>query len=136
MDAYSYFEHDADIGIIGRGHSVEEAFESAAKAVFAIVSETVPEDPEQEVVFEFDEEDVEYALVRWLNFLIAYAQSDHLLLSCFELTREGKHWLGRAWGSPWHETMKRGVEVKGATLTMLSVAEKEGLWEARCIVDV
>lgn len=32
----SYFEHDADVGIIGRGATVEQAFEAAARAVFAI----------------------------------------------------------------------------------------------------
>ena len=30
--AHGYFEHDADIGIIGRGATVEEAFVSAAGA--------------------------------------------------------------------------------------------------------
>lgn len=34
----SYFEHDADIGIIGRGVTVEQAFEAAAQTVFAIVT--------------------------------------------------------------------------------------------------
>ena len=34
-----YFEHDADIGIIGRGTTVEQAFEAAAQAVFAIVTD-------------------------------------------------------------------------------------------------
>jgi SHS2 domain-containing protein len=32
--------------------------------------------------------------------------------------------------------MERGVEVKGATLTMLSVKQVEAGWEARCVVDV
>ena len=32
--------------------------------------------------------------------------------------------------------MERGVDVKGATLTMLSVAPTDGGWEARCVVDV
>ena len=31
-----YFEHDADIGIIGRGATVEQAFEAAARAVLAL----------------------------------------------------------------------------------------------------
>lgn len=32
---YSYFEHDADAGVIGRGSALEEAFEAAAQATFA-----------------------------------------------------------------------------------------------------
>lgn len=136
MQKYGFFEHDADIGIIGRGSSLEEAFESAAAAMFSIVSETVPKHPQREIRFEFEEDDPEYAFVRWLNLLVGYGQSEHLLFGSFELKRDGDHWSGKASGEPWDETMNRGVEVKGATLTMLSVEEKEGFWEARCIVDV
>jgi SHS2 domain-containing protein len=32
--------------------------------------------------------------------------------------------------------MERGTEVKGATLTMLSVRRADGGWEARCVIDV
>ncbi|MDE2366260.1 MAG: archease, partial [Betaproteobacteria bacterium] len=33
-------------------------------------------------------------------------------------------------------SLERGVEVKGATLTMLSVKQAGAIWEARCVVDV
>lgn len=136
MRSYSYFDHDADIGIVGRGESLEEAFVSAAEAVFAIMAVTLPERPEIRIVFSFEEEDAEFAFVRWLNTLICYAQSRSLLLGRFALTHEGTRWEGEAWGEAWSPQTQRGVEVKGATLTMLSVTEKEGGWEARCIVDV
>ena len=32
-----YFDHEADIGIIGRGKSIEQAFCHAAHAMFAIM---------------------------------------------------------------------------------------------------
>jgi len=136
MDVYGYFDHDADIGIIGRGTTLEMAFESAAKAMFAIMAEELPQPFRAKVDFVFEEEDVEFALVRWLNGLIAHAQSRHLILGRFELKREGGQWHAKAWGVPWSREIVRGVEVKGATLTMLSVEEKAGLWEVRCIVDV
>jgi len=136
MDAYGYFDHDADIGIIGRGATLEEAFESAAKAMFSIMAEELPQPLGTEVDFDFEEEDAEFALVRWLNGLIAHAQSRHIVLGRFELRRDGKAWHAKAWGVPWSGEIVRGVEVKGATLTMLSVKEKAGRWEARCIVDV
>jgi SHS2 domain-containing protein len=34
----AYFEHDADVGIIGRGTRIEEAFENAAKAQFSMMT--------------------------------------------------------------------------------------------------
>ncbi|MGB5965152.1 MAG: archease [Sulfurimonadaceae bacterium] len=136
MDEFAYFDHDADIGIIGRGPTLERAFESAAEAMFAIMAEELPEPLEIEVSFVFEEEDVEFALVRWLNCLLAHAQSRAIVLGRFELRREGSLWRTKAWGTLWSKEIVRGVEVKGATLTMLSVEERAGLWEARCIVDV
>lgn len=136
MKRSGYFDHDADIGIIGKGTTLEEAFVAAAEAMFAIMAETLPERLEVEIGFEFEEKDTEFALVQWLNTLIAYAQSRAVIPGKFELRREGDMWHAHAWGTPWNPQIKRGVEVKGATLTMLSVEEKEGVWEARCIVDV
>lgn len=136
MKSFGYFDHDADIGIIGRGGSLEEAFVAAAEAVFAVMAEKPPERPEIRIAFDFEEEDVEFALIRWLNILIAYAQSRSLMLGRFGLRRDGAQWHAEAWGEAWAPGTARGVEVKGATLTMLRVEEQAGGWEARCIVDV
>lgn len=136
MEGYSYFEHDADIGIIGRGRTVEAALVSAAEATFGIMTDLSDVTPECEMAFAFEEEDAELALVQWLNLLIAHAQSLGIVPCRFELHRKGTLWKAKAWGSPWKAGMERGVEVKGATLTMLSVEAKDGYWEARCIVDV
>jgi len=131
-----YFEHDADIGIIGRGDTLERCFESAAAATFAIMADSDTIEPEQEVRVEFQEQDPEFALVTWINSLLAAAREHGLALGRFRLQRRGDHWSGAAWGMPWKRGQDRGTEVKGATLTMLSVARREGVWEARCIVDV
>ena len=136
MGDFSYFDHDADIGVCGRGATLEAAFESAAEAVFSIMSEDVTADLNEPLVFEYEEEDAEFAFVRWLNLLLSYAQSRRLWLGRFRLERDGTLWRGRAWGASWNEEMRRGVEVKGATLTMLSVACREDIWEACCVVDV
>jgi SHS2 domain-containing protein len=90
----------------------------------------------ESVAFEFEETDVELALVTWLNALLAHARDRGLALGRFELVREGARWRGRAAGEPWRVGLDRGTEVKGATLTMLSVRRADCGWEARCIVDV
>lgn len=134
---YGYFDHDADVGVIGRGPRVESAFVAAARAVFALVTDLDAVARRELVGVEFDEPDVELALVRWLNLLLAYAAERGLALGEFALERDGAHWRGRAWGERWREGLERGTDVKGATLTMLSVArcDTDG-WEARCVVDV
>lgn len=136
MGQYSYFEHDADMGIAGCGKTVEEAFESAAEALFSIQSDFSEITPSMKTSFEFQEEDFDYALVIWLNRLIYEAQSGKLALCRFRLKREGSLWKGEAEGAPWRKGLTRGVEVKGATLTGLSVRQTGETWEARCIVDV
>ncbi len=136
MGRYAYFEHDADIGIEGSGKTLEEAFESAAMALFSIQSDLSEIKPERKLRFEFSEEDIEYALVIWLNRLIYEAKHLRLALCRFGLKRRDGFWQGEAQGEPWNDAMTRGVEVKGATLTCLSVKKTDEIWEARCIVDV
>lgn len=135
LEPESYFEHGADFGIVGRSASVEGAFVSAAQALFALVTDPASVMPAVHVAFTLDEPDVELALVRWLNLLLAYASDRHLALGRFALRRDGDAWHGEAWGEPWRRGLERGTDVKGATLTMLSVKPFAGGWEARCVVD-
>ncbi len=134
--ADGYFEHDADIGIIGRGATLEEAFVGAARAMFAIQSDLDAVQPREGIEFGFEEGDSEIALVRWLNALLAVSRERGMALGEFGLAREGERWRGWARGERWRPGLVRGTEVKGATLTMLSVARGATGWQARCVVDV
>jgi SHS2 domain-containing protein len=133
---YAYFDHDADIGLIGRGATLEAAYESAAAAMFALMTELSAVRCVKRVPVELEEADVELALVRWLNLLLAMAREENLVFARFALERDGVVWRGWAEGEPWREDLERGTEVKGATLTMLSVKETAAGWESRCVVDV
>ena len=130
------FEHGADFGIFGRGPRIEDAFRAAAQAMFALTTDLAKVSPREKIAFEFDEDDLEFAFVRWLNLLLSHAADRGLALGRFELERDGDHWKGTAWGEPWHDGLERGTGVKGATLTMLSVKQEGGAWDARCVVDV
>lgn len=133
---YGYFEHDADVGIIGRGSVLEEAFEAAAVAMFARMTDLATVRAEQSVRIDFEEADVELALVRWLNLLLGKAREHGLVFAKFRLERDGVVWRGLAGGEPWRAEHERGVEVKGATLTALAVKQTGENWEARCVIDV
>jgi len=88
------------------------------------------------VEIRFKESDEELALVTWLNRLLAEARVHGAVFRRFELDRDGETYTGRAYGCMWDESIPRGTEVKGATLTALSVRHVENGWEARCVVDV
>ena len=133
---YGYFDHDADVGIFGRGATIEQAFENAARATFALMWEPRDLAMRDEVEVEFEEADVELALVTWLNALLGQAAARRLALADFALERDGDRWRGRAWGEPWRDDLPRGTGVKGATLTALSVRPVDGGFDARCVVDV
>lgn len=135
-EGYTYFDHDADVGIVGHGGTVEEAFEGAARATFAIMTDIGAVRLERSVPVEFEEADVELALVRWLNLLLGLSHEEGLVFGHFWIERDGVRWRGGARGEPWRRELERGVEVKGATLTMLKVRQTEEGWEARCVVDV
>lgn len=132
----AYFEHGADIGIVGRGATMEEAFEDAARATFAVMTDLDAVKPVESVSVELEEADNELALVSWLNLLLGLARERGMVFSRFKLERDGARWRGSASGEPWRPALERGVEVKGATLTMLEVKKTANGWEARCIVDV
>jgi len=131
-----YFEHGADVGVFGRGASLEEAFAGAAQATFRLMCATPSIAEGERVAFEFEEADAELALVTWLNGLLAAAGDRGLALGRFAIRREGDRWKAEAWGEKWREGLERGTGVKGATLTMLSVRSDKGAWDARCVVDV
>lgn len=130
------FPHDADVGVVGRGATVEDALAAAAEATFAVMVDPAAVRPLQAVRVSFEETDPELALVTWLNACLGEARAAGLALGRFSLRREGSRWTGEAWGEPWREDLPRGTEVKGATLTQLSVAPADSGWEARCVVDV
>ncbi|HWI14535.1 MAG TPA: archease [Burkholderiales bacterium] len=133
---FRYFDHDADVGITGSGATLEESYESAAAATFALMTELPSVQCRRTVKITFEEADVELALVQWINALLAAAREQGLVFSMFALERDGVVWRGAASGEAWRPGMERGTEVKGATLTMLSVRQTAEGWEARCVVDV
>lgn len=131
-----YFDHDADVGIIGRGQTLEACFADTALAMFALICDLSEVNGKQTIHLRFEEADIELALVTWLNCLLAESNARNYTFSHFKISRQGDQWLGEASGEAWRDNMTRGTDVKGATLTMLSVKNINAHWEARCVVDV
>ncbi len=104
---HALFEHDADFGVIGRGTTIEEAFVAAAEATFGIMIDIAAVRALETVPIEFEEADVELALVTWLNALLGHARDRRVVLGRFELRRDGAHWRGSARAS-------RGVPISSA----------------------
>lgn len=134
---FETFEHGADIGIRGKGKSLEEAFANGAKALFSLMFELSSVKTKRQIEISCSAPDLDMLFVTWLNRLIALADVDNLALSEFDVTINGLELKATAKGEPIDpEKHDPGVEVKGATFTMLTVCEENGQFIAQCVVDV
>jgi tRNA nucleotidyltransferase (CCA-adding enzyme) len=135
---WSHFVHGADIGIEGRGGSMTEAFEQAAMALTAVITDLRSVRGREEIRIECEAPDPELLLVDWLNALIYEMAVRCMLFGRFSVTIEGVRLRATALGEPLDaDRHQPAVEIKGATYTQLSVSENDaGTWTARCVVDV
>jgi SHS2 domain-containing protein len=136
--SFAYFEHQADMGIIGRGATVEEAFSQAARAMFNLMVEVDRVKPRVQVTVECQANDRAELFVEWLNNLLAEADIRRMVLTRFQVDQlSDSHLKGSGWGESLDPLRHRPkIEVKAATYSMLFVGEEEGQYEARCVVDL
>jgi SHS2 domain-containing protein len=134
---WEHFEHEADMGVRGVGETLAQAFEQAALALTAIITDLDKVATEKMVEFECEAPDVELLFVDWLNSLIYEMATYKLLFRRFEVTLNGQRLHASAWGEPVDvEKHAPAVEIKGATYTSLRVAKHNGKWIAQTVVDV
>jgi len=126
------------MGIRGIGITKSQAFEQAALALTAVITDPQHVAPQMEHRFSCEAPDDELLLVDWLNALIYEMACGHMVFGQFEVKIADHHLEGLARGEP-VDRMKHepAVEIKGATYTELSVRQsEENGWVAQCVVDV
>ncbi len=134
---WEHFEHGADIGVRGFGPTRAEAFEQAALALTAVITDPDLVHPTEGVEVACEAADDELLLAAWLNALIYAMAVRNLLFGRFEVELDGHRLHGLALGEPVAAARHRpAVEVKGATYTALRVAQCDSGWLAQTVVDV
>ena len=135
---WEHFEHEADIGVRGIGPSREQAFEQAALALTAVITDPKTINLEQKLNITCEAGDDEMLLVEWLNSLIYEMATRHMLFGRFEVFIKDNRLSALVWGQKLDVSKHSpAVEVKGATVTDLSVKQnKNKRWTAQCVVDV
>lgn len=135
---WEHFEHDADIGIRGIAPTLELAFEQAAVAMTAVVTNPGLVNDSKAVAIHCEAPDTELLLVSWINELVYEMAVHSLLFNRYQVIIKNGKLSATAFG----ETVDRqkhqpAVEIKGATFTELRVYQQtDGLWIAQCVVDV
>ena len=135
---WEHFYHQADIGVRGRGRSMEEAFEQAAVALTAVITDPAKVACTEKIRVFCNCDDNELLFVDWLGALIYEMATRKMLFARFEVNIKGPDLCAEGWGEPIDiEKHEAAVEIKAATYTSLEVSCNEaGLWIAQCVVDV
>lgn len=134
---WQHFAHEADMGVRGIGASCAEAFEQAALALTAIVTDPAGVRSTQKVAVSCAAPDTELLLVDWLNAIIFEMATRHMLFGRYEVQLADGKLNGAAWGEEVDPARHQpAVEPKGATYTSLVVRHEDGRWLAQCVVDV
>lgn len=135
--SWAHFPHVADIGVSGTGPTKAEAFRQAALALTAVVTDLSLVHALTPVTIECSAPNDEVLLVEWLNALIYEMSVRSMLFADYAVEIAGGELRATAWGEPVdRERHEPAVEVKGATMTELSVAPVNDGWRAQCVVDV
>jgi len=134
---WEHFEHKADIGVRGFGDTLAEAFEQAAVAMTAVVTDIPLIQADTIINISCDDDDSDTLLYDWLNALIYEMATRKMLFSRFEVNIDDGKLTATAVGEAIDvQRHQPAVEIKGATYTELAVYQDQNQWVAQCVVDV
>ncbi len=134
---WEHFEHDADIGIRGVASTQSEAFEQAALALTAVITDVNLISPTEVIEIECEAPDIEILLVDWLNSVIYEMATRKMLFSKFNAKIRDLQLKACLYGETLDISKHQpAVEIKGATYTALSVRQYRNMWFAECVLDV
>ncbi|MFA5930992.1 MAG: archease [archaeon] len=147
---FEHFEHKADIGIRGKGNTLNQAFEECALALTAIMAEPSSIMLKKSHIIELNATDHGALLVSFLNELLFIKDKKKMIYAKFRI-KLGKENIVNETGKvnemvTLKATMfgekinynKHSIKVdpKAATYSELFAGEKNGQFIAQCIIDV
>ena len=123
MAVYEFLDHTADVLVRAYGKSLEEAFGSAAEAMFALITDHAPIRPLRQIELDIESIDREGLLVSFLSRLILIFETDNLVLTDFSITFTSESALTVTAGAePFDEpTHGQGTQVKGISYHMMEI---------------
>ena len=134
---WEHFAHQADIGIRAFAEDLSSAFEDAAIALTAIITEPKNVSPLECVKIKCDAENVELLLVNWLNAVIYEIAVRKMLFSRFEVKIENLKLSAKIYGEKINQQKHSpAVEPKAVTYNQLSVKNENGKLIIQCVIDV
>lgn len=141
MSPWRHLEHPSDIGVEGSGATLAEAFEQAALALTAVLTDPAGVRPEVPVEVRLTAPEPDLLFVDWLDAVVYAMGARRLLFGRFEVTLDevphGWDLVATLWGEAVDPARHApAVEVKGVTFSGLFVGPQDGGYVARTVVDV
>ncbi len=90
LPRWEHFEHDADVGVRGWGHTRAQAFEQAAVAMTAAITDPTLVRPLTRVEIDCQDDDEELLLTDWLNALVYEMATRRMLFGRFSVRLDGR----------------------------------------------
>lgn len=135
---FEIIEHTADVGVVGKGSTMAEAFENAAYGMFSLMADLEKYEPTLTRSIAVVGGDDVTLLERFLSALLLLFDADRLLPVNVEITQIS---FGRL--TAWVEARKigddvewTGPQIKAVTYHGMQVDDRQGEWQARVIFDV
>ncbi len=134
---WEHFAHQADIGIKATADSLNKAFEEAALALTAIITEPQKVEAVKSVKIECSGENEELLLVGWLSAVIYEMDVRKMLFGRFEVRIENLELSATMWGEKINQDKHTpAVEPKAVTYNQLNVKNEKDIWTVQCVIDV
>jgi SHS2 domain-containing protein len=135
---FEFFEHTADIGLIGYGMTKREAVANTACGMFAIITQPQDVTPIECVKIEVEGYDELEVLVRFLSELLYHFNIHRMIFNKFEIiTFTDSSITAKAYGEkyiPEKHVIHR--EIKTVTYHQLKIEHIDNIWRIQVIFDV
>lgn len=135
---FEVFEHTADLGLRVRAADRDELFAEAARALFSILVVNLGDVRGVQIkTFNIEGENDDYLLFDWLAELLYTFDTEHVLLSQFDVQVTDDEVRATCRGEP-IDTSRHDLdhEVKAITYHGLRVEQVADGWLAEVIVDI
>lgn len=139
---YEFLEHMADAYIAAYGKDLAEAFESAALAMFDVMTEVEKVRAKVEDYVKVEAEDECALLYSWLEDLLVKSDTNKMLYSKFKIlnlekTTEGFRLEATIWGENFNpEIHPQKVGVKAVTYHRMEILKKPANVTVKFILDI
>jgi SHS2 domain-containing protein len=135
--SFEILEHTADVGLQGRGTTLEEAFAGVGEGLATLLGAWFPGEGKEQGVH-VEAQDLESLLAAWVDELVYLHETEDVVFGGFGVQGVSEQGLeAQVRTAPRRDRELEGVGVKAATYHRLQVGqEADDSWFARIYLDV